>query len=78
MADNFSEIVSNKTFRQSLAAGCWTGWVWDGKSWCRVCTGEGLGDTAALLSQKADARKVKDSHTCLTRGDRPASPPPGR
>jgi hypothetical protein len=43
MAGAFSEIISNKTFRQSLAAGCWHGWVWDGKDWRRVCTGEGLG-----------------------------------
>jgi hypothetical protein len=58
-----------------LTRGEWTGWVWSGKKWVRVCVGDGLGPTSALLTREADARGIPDGKTCLTRGGAPSWTP---
>jgi hypothetical protein len=61
-----------------LTSGSWFGWLWIDRHWTYACRADSLGEASALLSKVADAHKVKDVNSCLTRGAKPSWQPDQR
>jgi hypothetical protein len=73
---NYTELRAET--HQLLTQGVWVGWCWNGKKWVYSVRADSLAEASRLLSQVVDARGIKDSCSCLTRGNPPSWRPPER
>jgi hypothetical protein len=54
----------------------WTGWKWKDGRWCRVCTGDSIGDVARQMN--ALVRDAPTHHQVITGGAMPTFQVRGR